>query len=175
MELSIDLPAIIISSGIMTADELEKAYQAALGNEKRWRSKGLEELCKDPYFLSGASLSHATGAMLWTWDASQTSSFCDWANHVLSERFGLDAHVEADEGPVPERLWIRCGDAEELCNWRTINRARWMGAFCIMSTRLLSNLGVVALELETGGFDTVVAFAWAEYVEKLRLYLPITE
>ncbi len=175
MDFNNNWPSLIITSGIMTTEELQKAYQAALADKRRWHNKGLEKLCRDPYFLSGASLGYPTGAMLWTWDTSQTGGFCEWANRVLSERFGLDVHVEADEGSEPERMWIRYGDQEEVCNWRTINRARWMGAFCIMSNRLLTSLGVLAFELETGGVDTVVAFARAEYLDELKLYLPVVE
>ncbi len=170
-----DCQSLIIASGIMTPEELGDAYQAALADRTRWHNPRLEALCTDPYFLAGASLGRPTGAVLWAWDASKTGSFCEWTSRTLSERFGLEAYIEADAGAEPERLWIRHGEHEEVCNWRTINRVKWMGAFCIMSNRLLADLGVMALELETGGFDTVVAFARAIYADKLSLYLPVAE
>ena len=175
MDSRSDCYSVIIASGIMTPEELGDAYQAALADRTRWHNPKLEALCTDPYFLAGASLGRPTGAMLWAWDTSQTASFCEWASLVLLERFGLDVRIEADEGPEPERLWIGFDQREEVCNWRTVNRARWMGAFCIMSNRVLSSLEVLALELETGGFDTVVAFSRAEYLEELRLHLPVVE
>lgn len=170
-----DLPSLITAAGIMTPDEMQEAHSAAVDAPAGWRKKDIDALCRDPYFLAGAALGHPTGAMRWEWDASQSQCFCNWANRVLTERFKVEVQLEADGGKEPERLWIRCGENEEVCNWRTINRARWMGAFCVMSNRILSGLGVQALELETGGFDTVVAFCRAEYVEALKEYLPVVE
>ena len=164
--------AVLVEAGLLTWEELRLREERALPG-----AHSLQRLRRDPYFLSGPDFAEAAGAARWDWDTSKTYLFCAWAQKTLRERFSLPITVEA--GPEgardPDRLWVRYGDREEVCNWKVINRSKWMGAFCIMANRILEPLGVTALELETGGFDTVVCFCKSEYVGRVKEILPVVE
>jgi hypothetical protein len=50
-----------------------------------------------------------------------------------------------------------------------------MDAFCTIADRLLKPVGVTALALETGWFDTVLCFCWREQAAEVLRWFPEAE
>ncbi|TMC24656.1 MAG: sirohydrochlorin chelatase [Chloroflexi bacterium] len=67
------------------------------------------------------------------------------------------------------------GEQQERCDWRYLNANHWMGAFCTIADRLLSKVGVTALCLETGWFDTVVVFCRSDSAAEIARWFPEAE
>ncbi len=125
-----------------------------------------------PHFLTWPLSKLPPPGLLWAWQVDEAERFCGWATRALQRRFGVNADVEPlmGESGAIELLEIRAGDGSVVCDWRRLNRMQWMGSFCVMSNRALLGQGLQAVELGTGGEDTVVAFCrrrWADDLEEL--------
>jgi sirohydrochlorin cobaltochelatase len=84
-------------------------------------------------------------------------------------------YMSSDFTLVPQYLLMTLGERQERCDWRYLNQNRWMGAFCTIADRLLRPIGVTALSLETGWFDTVVVFCRSDYAEEILRWFPEAE
>jgi hypothetical protein len=120
----------------------------------------------------------ATSALRWDWQEKNVQEFIVWCHQVLHERFDIDLQImaEAEEDQsVPRYLHMQLGEQQERCNWQYLNQNRWIGAFCTIVERMLLPLGVTALSLETGWFDTVLVFCRTAHVEEITRWFPEVE
>ena len=144
-----------------------------------------------PYLLTAMPGQPPTTAFRWEFDSHRTREFADWCTTALRERFGInwqivyeETDVERDkpnpyaprDGGKPDPyLCIIQGEHQERCDWRYLNQSHWMGAFCTIANRLLEPMGITALCLETGWFDTVIVFCRKQYAEELLNWFPEAE
>jgi hypothetical protein len=144
-----------------------------------WQSKSRAQLDTPPPYLLTAMPGHvSTAALRWDWDSHSAQEFARWCMETLRERFGISWRVDCEEEDPqlgPHYLRMTLGEQQEYCDWRYLNRNHWMGAFCTIADRLLGPVGVTALSLETGWFDTVVVFCRSDYAEEMLRWFPEAE
>lgn len=144
-----------------------------------WQSKSRAQLDTPPPYLLTAMPGHvSTAALRWDWDSHSAQEFARWCMETLRERFGISWRVDCEEEDPqlgPHYLRMTLGERQEHCDWRYLNQNHWMGAFCTIADRLLGPVGVTALSLETGWFDTVVVFCRSDYAEEMLRWFPEAE
>ena len=167
-----ELRQSVVDAGIMTLGEVEPAVQDWYRKRKAWTK------VPPPYLLTAVPGQPATSALRWDWQEKNVQEFIVWCHQVLHERFGIDLQImaEAEEDQsVPRYLRMQLGEQQERCDWLYLNQNRWIGAFCTIIERMLLPLGVTALSLETGWFDTVLVFCRTAHVEEITRWFPEVE
>lgn len=156
----------------------EAELRTAATRDPRWAER--------PEFLTWPLSALPPPGLLWTWRVEQADAFCHWASACLRRRFGATASVAPvrDDAGMVEFVEVRAMSSApnegaeppvapvSITDWRRLNRLRWMGSFCVMANRVLLPLGVQAIELGTGGEDTVVAFCRPPWADTLEAYFP---
>jgi sirohydrochlorin cobaltochelatase len=162
----------VVAAGVMTRQEIT----GALAN---WLSKRqAQETTPSPYILTALPAQVPTTALRWQWESQRASDFAAWCVKVLHDRFGVDMHIDVEEEDTkegPHYLRMRVGERQERCDWRYLNQTHWMGAFCTIIDRLLEPMGLTALALETGWFDSIVVFCRRQYAPELLRWFPEVE
>jgi len=162
----------VTAAGITNRQEITDALTI-------WQRKSRAQLDAPPPYLLTAQPGHvATGAVRWDWDSHRAHEFATWCMETLQERFGISWQVGCEEEDAqlgPHYLRVTLGGQQERCDWRYLNQNHWMGAFCTIADRLLKPVGVTVLSLETGWFDTVVAFCRSDYAEEILRWFPEAE
>jgi sirohydrochlorin cobaltochelatase len=131
-----------------------------------------------PYLLTAMPGEPSTTAFRWAFESQRAREFADWCTTALRERLGINWQIvyeDEDEQQGPQSLCIIQGERQERCDWRYLNQSHWMGAFCTIANRLLEPMGITALCLETGWFDTVIVFCRKQYAEELLTWFPEAE
>jgi hypothetical protein len=162
------LCACVTAAGIMDMQEITAALTA-------WQRKQRKKMALMPYILTAMPGQPPTAALRWEFDSRRVREFADWCTTVLRERFGINWQIvyeDEDAQLGPQSLCIIQDGRQERCDWRYLNQSHWMGAFCTIADRLLEPLGITALCLETGWFDTVVLFCRKNYAEELLNWFP---
>ncbi len=168
-----DLRRLVVQAGVMTDAEL------CIAEAHRLRAVGRPDgpallAYRSPLVLTGAPASPPTAALLWRWEIDRADDFCRWATQALRQRFGLDVDItlgDPQEGDALRYLEINGSGRREVCDWRRVNRDRWMGAFCAIANRVLEPLGVSALALDADE-ATVLCFCWSRCAEELLQHFP---
>jgi sirohydrochlorin cobaltochelatase len=162
----------VTAAGITTRQEITAALTT-------WQSKSRAQLDAPPPYLLTAQPGHvSTAALRWDWDSHRAHEFAQWCMETLQKRFAMSWRVECEEEDSqvgPQYLCMTLGEQQERCDWRYLNQNHWMGAFCTIADRLLKPAGVTVLSLETGWFDTVVAFCRSDYAEEMLRWFPEAE
>ncbi len=162
----------VTAAGITNRQEITDALTI-------WQRKSRAQLDTPPPYLLTAQPGHvSTAALRWDWDSHRAHEFSRWCIETLHERFGISWRVDCEEEDAqlgPHYLRMTLGEQQERCDWRYLNQNHWMGAFCTIADRLLRSIGVTALSLETGWFDTVVAFCRNDYAEEMLRWFPEAE
>lgn len=168
-----ELRRLVVQAGVMTDAELR------IAEEHRLRAMGRPDgpallAYHSPLVLTGAPDAAPTAAILWRWEVDRADDFCRWAAQALRQRFGLDVDVtvgEPREGDALRYLEISGSGRREVCDWRRVNRDRWMGAFCAIANRVLEPLGVSALALDADE-ATALCFCWSRCAVGLLQVFP---
>jgi sirohydrochlorin cobaltochelatase len=162
----------VTAAGITNREEITAALI-------HWQSTSRAQLDAPPPYLLTALPGHTpTAALRWDWDSQRAREFVQWCMETLQERFGISWRVEYEEGvsqPGSQYLLMILGEQQERCDWRYLNQNHWMGAFCTIANRLLRPAGITALSLETGWFDTVIAFCRNDHAEEILRWFPEAE
>jgi sirohydrochlorin cobaltochelatase len=177
----------VTAAGIMNRQEITAALSARQSKLK----PAQPETALMPYLLTAMPGQPPTTAFRWEFDSHRTHEFADWCTTALRERFGINWQIvyeEADvNGAKPDPHGSQDGDKpnpylriiqdehQERCDWHYLNQSHWMGAFCTIANRLLEPMGITALCLETGWFDTVIVFCRKQYAEELLNWFPEAE
>jgi hypothetical protein len=170
------LCACVTAAGIMDMQEITAALTAQ--QRKQRKKKAQPEMIPMPYILTAMPGQPPTAALRWEFDSRCTREFVDWCTTSLRERFGINWQIEYEDEDAqlgPQSLRIIQGERQERCDWHYLNQSHWMGAFCTIADRLLEPLGITALSLETGWFDTVVVFCRKQYADELLNWFPEAE
>ncbi len=163
----------VTAAGIMDRQEITAALTA-------WQSKKpvQPDTVLMPYLLTAMPGYPPTTAFRWEFESHRAREFAHWCTSALRERFGINWQIvyeEEDEQLGPQSLCIIQGERQERCDWRYLNQCHWMGAFCTIANRLLEPMGITALCLETGWFDTVIVFCRKQCSEELLKWFPEAE
>jgi hypothetical protein len=162
----------VTAAGITNRQEITAALTI-------WQGKSRSQLDAPPPYLLTAQPGHVfTGALRWDWDSHRAHEFATWCMETLQARFGISWQVDCEEEgaqPGPRYLRMTLREQQERCDWRYLNQNHWMGAFCTIADRLLKPVGITVLSLETGWFDTVVAFCRTDYAEEILRWFPEAE
>jgi sirohydrochlorin cobaltochelatase len=163
----------VTAAGIMDMQEIRDALAA-------WQSKHKAQIDTPltPYILTAKSGHTPTAALRWDFDSRRAHEFAAWCMATLRERFGISWQIECEDEDAqlgPHYLRITLGEHQERCDWRYLNQNHWMGAFCTIADRLLEAVGLTALSLETGWFDTVVLFCRSSHAEEILGWFPESE
>jgi sirohydrochlorin cobaltochelatase len=155
----------VTAAGIMDRQEITAALTA-------WQKKkpAQPDIAPMPYLLTAMPGQPPTTAFRWAFESQHAREFADWCTTALRERLGINWQIvyeEEDEQKGPQSLCIIQGKRQERCDWRYLNQSHWMGAFCTIANRLLEPMGITALCLETGWFDTVIVFCRKQYEGEL--------
>jgi sirohydrochlorin cobaltochelatase len=167
-----ELRQSVVNAGIMTPVEIASALQDWYRKRKAWSN------LPPPYLLTALPGQPATAALRWDWQEQNVQEFSAWSQHVLLERFGVALQISAEEEAdqaTPRYLRMQLGEQQERCDWHYLNQNRWLGAFCTMIERLLLPVGVTALCLDTGWFDTVLVFCRTAHVDEITRWFPEVE
>lgn len=166
------LRGCVTEAGITNSQEITDALTT-------WQRKSRAQLDAPPPYLLTAQPGHVfTAALRWEWDSQRAHEFATWCMEALHERFGISWRVDCEQEDAqrgPHYLRMTLGEQQERCDWRYLNQNHWMGAFCTIADRLLRPVGVTVLSLETGWFDTVVAFCRSDYAEEMLRWFPEAE
>ncbi len=163
----------VTAAGIMDRQEITAALTA-----RQRKKKAQPDMALMPYILTAMPGQPPTAALRWEFDSRRAHEFADWCTTALRERFGINWRMVCEEEDAqlgPQSLCIIQGEHQERCDWRYLNQSHWMGAFCTIADRLLEPLGIMALCLETGWFDTVILFCRKKYAEELLNWFPEAE
>lgn len=167
-----ELRQSVVHAGIMTSVEIELALQDWYQKRKAWSK------VPPPYLLTAVPGQPATAALRWDWQEKNVQEFIAWNQQILHERFDIDLQMSTEAEcyqSAPCYLRMQSGEQQERCDWQYLNQNRWMGAFCTIIERMLLPLGVTALSLDTGWFDTVLVFCRTAYVEEITRWFPEVE
>ena len=166
------LQECVTTAGIANHQEITNALTA-------WQKKSRAQLdTPPPYLLTAAPGQPPTAALRWDWDGQSAHAFADWCMQTLQERFDINWRVDCEEDDPqlgPHYLRMMLGEQNERCDWRYLNQNHWMGAFCTIADRLLKPVGITALSLETGWFDTVIVFCRNTSADELLRWFPEAE
>jgi sirohydrochlorin cobaltochelatase len=165
-------------AGITNRQEITEALTIWQSKSRARLAQGMTLTTPPPYLLTAMPGHVSTAALRWDWDSHRAHEFAKWCMETLHERFGISWQVdgeEEDSQQAPHYLCMTLGDQQERCDWRYLNQNHWMGAFCTIADRLLRPVGVTALSLETGWFDTVIAFCRSDYAEEILRWFPEAE
>ncbi|HTK10469.1 MAG TPA: sirohydrochlorin chelatase [Ktedonobacteraceae bacterium] len=162
----------VTAAGITNLEEITDALTI-------WQSKSRAQLdAPPPYLLTTAPGHVSTAALRWEWNSQDAHAFARWCMETLDKRFGINWQVECEEDDPqlgPQYLRMTLGEQQERCDWRYLNQNHWMGAFCTIADRLLKSVGITVLSLETGWFDTVVAFCRSSQAAEILRWFPEAE
>ena len=163
----------ITAAGIMDMREITDALAV-------WQSKHKAQMdtALTPYILTARPEHTPTAALRWDFDSRRAHEFAIWCMATLRARFGIRWQIECEDEAAqmgPHYLRITLGEHQERCDWRYLNQNHWMGAFCTIADRLLEPVGLTALSLETGWFDTVVMFCRRSHAEEMLRWFPESE
>ena len=163
----------VAAAGIMDMQEISDALAA-------WQSKrkAQADTPLTPYILTARPGHTPTAALRWDFDSRRASEFATWCMAALREHFGISWQIDCAEKDAqlgPRYLHMTLGEQQERCDWRYLNQSHWMGAFCTIADRLLESMGLTALSLETGWFDTVVLFCRRSHAEEILRWFPEAE
>lgn len=163
----------VTAAGIMGIQEITDALAA-------WQSKRKAQAHTPltPYVLTAMPGHTPTAALRWDFDSRRAHEFATWCIATLRERFGISWQIECEDEDAqlgPHYLRITLDEHQERCNWRYLNQNHWMGAFCTIADRLLEPMGLTALSLETGWFDTVILFCRSSHAEAILSWFPESE
>lgn len=166
------LRACVTTAGILNEEEIIAALT-------HWQRTSSGQRGVPPPYLLTALPSHApTAALRWDWNSRRDREFVQWCMETLQKHFGINWHIDCEEENAqlgPRYLLMTREAQQERCDWRYLNQNRWMGAFCTIANRLLQPVGVTALSLETGWFDTVIVFCRSDSVEEILRWFPEAE
>ncbi len=163
----------VTAAGIMDRQEITAALTA-----RQRKKKAQPDMALMPYILTAMPGQPPTAALRWEFDSRRAREFADWCTTALRERFGINwqmVYEDEDAQLGPHYLRIIQDGHQERCDWRYLNQSHWMGAFCTIANRLLESMGITALCLETGWFDTVIVFCRKKYAEELLNWFPEAE
>ncbi len=163
----------VTAAGIMDMQEITDALAA-------WQSKRKAQAHTHltPYVLTAMPGHTPTAALRWDFDSRRAHEFATWCMATLRERFGISWQIECEDEDAqlgPHYLRITLDEHQERCDWRYLNQNHWMGAFCTIADRLLEPMGLTALSLETGWFDTVILFCRSSHAEDILGWFPESE
>ncbi len=163
----------VTAAGIMDMREITDALAV-------WQSKHKAQMdtALTPYILTARPEHTPTAALRWDFDSRRAHEFAIWCMATLRARFGIRWQIECEDEDAqmgPHYLRITLGEHQERCDWRYLNQNHWMGAFCTIADRLLEPVGLTALSLETGWFDTVVMFCRRSHAEEMLRWFPESE
>ncbi len=166
------LQRCVTAAGMMHADELTAALTL-------WQSQqATPSNTPPPYVLLALPGRTPTAALRWDWESRRAHEFTTWCVDTTRERFGIQWQVECEDEDArqgPHYLRMTLDRQQERCDWHYLNQSHWMGAFCTIANRLLNTVGLTALSLETGWFDTVVAFSRTSHAEEVLHWFPEAE
>lgn len=166
------LRACVTEAGIMHTQEIKESLAL-------WQSKQQTPSTTLPPYVLTALPGHApTAALRWDWDGRCAGEFAAWCTESLRDRFGVHWQIESEDEDAqmgPRYLRMTLNGQQERCDWRYLNHSRWMGAFCTITDRLLGPVGLTALSLETGWFDTVVVFCRKSHAQEVLRWFPEAE
>ncbi|GAC1401426.1 MAG: hypothetical protein NVSMB49_15870 [Ktedonobacteraceae bacterium] len=166
------LQKCITEAGIMTIQEFTEAFA-------NWQSQQITPTdTLPPYVLLALPEHPPTAALRWDWESRHANEFVTWCMEAVQNRFGVHWHVvyeDEDASLGPHYLRMTLNGRQERCDWHYLNRSHWMGAFCTIADRLLGPVGLTALSLETGWFDTVVVFCRKSHAEEVLHWFPEAE
>ncbi len=163
---------VVTAAGITSRQEITDALTI-------WQRTSRAQLdAPPPYLLTAQPDQASTAALRWDWDSHRAHELAAWCMETLHERFGIIWQVDCEEEDAqlgPHYLRLTLGEQQERCDWHYLNQNHWMGAFCTIADRLLKSVGITALNLETGWFDTVVAFCRINHAEEILRWFPEAE
>lgn len=164
------LQKCVTEAGIMNVHELTEALAS-------WQSQQTKPT-PPPYVLLALPGHAPTAALRWDWKSSHAHEFTTWCMDAVQERFGISWQVEYEDEDAhlgPHYLRMILDRQQEQCDWQYLNQSHWMGAFCTIANRLLNAVGLTALSLETGWFDTIVVFCRKSHAEEVLYWFPEAE